>query len=74
MKTLLISLAFMTFLSGCAARTPQGMENMGSVSEFKRDSGNSTQVSESYGRKDVDIEDADRAAHIIVGVIDVLTK
>lgn len=42
MRTLLISLACM-MLVGCAATTPKGMENMGSVDGYVYNAGNETQ-------------------------------
>ena len=73
MRTLLISLACVV-LVGCAKPVPPGMENMGSTDEFKRDSGNSTQVQESYNRRALDMEDADTAFRLLVEAVDMLTK
>lgn len=54
MRTLLVSLALFTVLCGCSTVNTHGMESMGSISEFKKNSGNCTQVSESYPEYGID--------------------
>ena len=73
MRTLLVCLACV-MLVGCAKPVPPGMEKMGSTDEFKRNSGNSTQVQESYNRRALDAEDADTAINVILGAVDTLAK
>lgn len=68
MRTLLIGLAFMVLVSGCAATSPRGMENIGSVNGLSVNSGNHTQPC------GVDIESADRAAQVAIWAIDALAK
>lgn len=65
MRTLLISLACI-MLVGCAATTPKGMENMGSVDGYVYASGNQTQKAEIEKRNTEEI--TSKAADIIVDV------
>lgn len=53
-------------LSGCAATTPRGMENMGSVDGYVYASGNQTQKAEIEKRNTEEI--TSKAADIIVDV------
>jgi len=68
MRTLLVSLAFMVMVSGCAATVPRGMENIRNVNDLSVNSGNHTQPC------GVDIESADRAAQVAIWAIDALAK
>lgn len=68
MRTLLISLAFVVLVSGCATMVPRGMENTGGVSDLSASCGNGTQGIELH------TEDADRAARAAIWIVDALTK
>lgn len=69
MRTLLISLACM-MLVGCAATTPRGMENIGSVDGYVYASGNQTQKAEIEKRNTEEVASA--AGEAAYGVVDYL--